>query len=467
MIPPKAHFNGVRPDGSYLQPPISEQELTARLLAEAPDWHLPPVPDPRGIDDPFRRPIYGVDPNILEESGWAVIFPAGVDGRIKQALQDLLDRREEQAGKKEEWRYRELVYYPGESYTDFMKRYRVPPGLANPDKLPYYLLLIGSPQQIPFEFQLKLDQVYAVGRLHLKNFSDFRNYARTVVASEQRRRHRRTRKIAFFGAKNPGDRTTRRIIEELLQPLSDQLEKSFAAQRGPAWKLRRIFGDEATKARLEHLLGGEETPAVLFTTCHGMAFDTGDARQLDQQGALLCSDWRGEGHEVKPEDYLAAKDIPDDARLEGLITFHFACHGAGTRALDSFLNDQREYDRQAPRSFLARLPQRLLSHPNRGALAVISHVDRAWTSSFSWNDTGQPEIFDSALRCLLDGQPVGAAMEYFSQLQADHATKLDQRWEDRDQLSPRRQAQLARQVLASRDARNYVVLGDPAVRVGI
>ena len=81
----------------------------------------------------------------------------------------------------------------------------------------------------------------------------------------------------------------------------------------------------------------------------------------------------------KPSHYLTAADLDDDARVHGLIAFLFACYGAGTPAADHFLADRSKAPVPiALAPFVAALPQRLLSHPGGGALAVIGHVERAW-----------------------------------------------------------------------------------------
>ena len=96
-----------------------------------------------------------------------------------------------------------------------------------------------------------------------------------------------------------------------------------------------------------------------------------------------------------PEHYLSAADVSDDASVGGMIAFFFACFGAGTPNLDQFRKDPNDAStavKLAEQPFVAALPRRLLAHPNGGALAVIGHVDRAWSFSIRPPSAAGPQI---------------------------------------------------------------------------
>ena len=119
----------------------------------------------------------------------------------------------------------------------------------------------------------------------------------------------------------------------------------------------------------------------------------------------------------------------------------------------------------APQSFIGDLPKQMLK---QGALAVIGHVERAWGYSFVLTD-GSPDYqaFVTALRKPLNGDPVGLATHpSFNIRYADKASELSStleelEWDD-ESISDYDLAQLW---TANNDARGYVVIGDPAVRI--
>ena len=122
----------------------------------------------------------------------------------------------------------------------------------------------------------------------------------------------RNARAAFFGVRNFGDRATQLSADQLVEPLAARMRET-----APKWTVSTVLRDEASKTRLGRLLGGDETPAVLFTASHGMGFPNGHECQLDHQGALLCQDWPGLRHRgpIPSEFYFAGEDVGDDADL--------------------------------------------------------------------------------------------------------------------------------------------------------
>jgi hypothetical protein len=74
-------------------------------------------------------------------------------------------------------------------------------------------------------------------------------------------------------------------------------------------------------------------------------------------------------------------------------------------------------------------------------------------------------VFDSALTELMRGVPVGHAVEYFSDRYAALTTDLEALKEDARFGATPDPLEMSGLWTARNDARNYVLLGDPAVRV--
>ncbi|MEM6453790.1 MAG: hypothetical protein AAF772_01720 [Acidobacteriota bacterium] len=449
--------------GAFFQEPIDLTTLREVIRAESPpriDRLAGQIGRGERIGQGLRE---GLDPRRLADAGWGVIFAANADADVAEALEPLLRHRQRQAGAHRAHRFRALSgrdgYRAGESKLRFLARHGVGSGPVDPDQMPFYLLLVGDPEAIPYVFQYQLDVQYAVGRVCFDDVDDYARYAETVVATETARadRARRRRRTTFFAVRNAGDAATEMAHDLLVTPLAQRL-----AREVPRGRVDTVAAASATRARLGGLLGGDETPDLLFTACHGLGFRQMRPEQRALQGALVCQK-PGEGARAP---IFGARDVDPNARLDGLIAFFFACFGAGTPQRNNFAH-RGERATLSEASFVARLPQALLAHPKGGALAVVGHVDRAWTFSFAWPQAGaQFEVFASTLKRLLSGHPVGSAMEFFNRRYAELECDLA---DLRQRLAWGAEPDLLEEVglwTARNDARNFMIVGDPAVRLG-
>lgn len=468
--------------GGYLLDPLAPEAL-AELAARAsrPDSAEASLLQARADRDAHVNfnLAEGIDRGDLAQTGWGVVFPAVRpdtpealrQAAIREALQPLLRHRRQQAARVVEAYYQEFDGHrgvrPGDSNRSFLGRLKVDPGApADPEAMPYYLLLVGSPVDIPFTLQYQLDVTYAVGRIDFATPEEYASYAQSVVAAELGPA-RRARELAFFAVSNPDDMATRLGREQLIAPLSEALQRN---RRLPGWTFRHHLDRQAGKATLGRLLGGDATPALLFTASHGVAFDPDDPLQARRQGALLCDEWQNPRPPTPlTEDmYFSGDDLTAAADLQGLIALHFACYSGGTPEYDEYAPDRR---RIAARPFVSGLHRKLLAHPGGGALACIGHVERVWSHSLpsAGAAVNRLNVFKSAMEVLMKGLPVGAALEYFNaryaQLGADMSSTIQELAQLEGDAADRARLDLARSWAAHNDARDYVITGDPAVRL--
>ena len=476
-------FNGIdAATGGYLLPEMTPAQVSA--LAQGGSLDLAAIDELKQRSFDLQNPHAGVeaDARDLAATGWGAVFAYDADPTLQEALSPLLTLRREQAGERFKIFAGADGYRPGESKNEFLERHGVGPGPANPDKVPYYLLIVGDPVVIPYRFQYQLDIQYAVGRIHFDQMEDYARYAQSVQQAESG--FRLPPRAAFFGVGNSDDRATSMSSEYLVKPLAEKVTVAKAqwlaqakSANFPDWQVETILNADATKSRLASLLGGDQAPALLFSASHGVGFPNGDPRQLPHQGALICQDWPGPQlwREPIPRDfYFAGEDLSQNENMLGAIAFFFACYGAGTPQLDEFApqiwRDQPERVNIAPHDFVASLPRRMLSLPKGGALAVVGHVERAWGVSFYWGRAGaQTQVFEDCFERLMKGNyPIGYALEVFNNRYAELSSDLSAEMVEIKQFFKKPDdRKLAQMWTANNDARNYVIVGDPAVRLAV
>jgi hypothetical protein len=161
-----------------------------------------------------------------------------------------------------------------------------------------------------------------------------------------------------------------------------------------------------------------------------------------------------------------ARDVPGNGAVHGLIHFFFACYGGGCPKEDNFGLASTEPPRQlVPEPIVARLPQKLLT---AGALASFAHVDRAWAYSFqNSRSVAQVQEMRDVMVRILQGHRIGQATDSFNMRWAVLSAELQESQSLRESFANQlvSNAALANRYVARNDARNYIILGDPAVRL--
>jgi hypothetical protein len=464
--------------------------------------------------------LYGKSYEDLTQAGWAVVVPAGDKAALIKALMPLIQHRCDQQGitlppisfRDEEtcgeWLARHapttpaikspwhpkrnprvpvFLYETGLNCNDWLGRYGVSAGPVNPARgMPFYLLIVGRPgplyptdeAYIPFDFQYDLDIFWGVGRLCFTeqeghhDYGAYTTYAEQVVQFEQRTIPPHQKHIVYFATRHTRDESTQASEEQLVLPLAQGDEQAGieSVAKVCGFTQEVLTGPSASRANLSAVLRGKTLggkPALLFTATHGAGLRAADPRLLTQQGALICQDWSGIGP-VKTEHWLAGDSLPEEVHVEGLIAVCFACYGVGCPATDQYAAVAGRTRQIAPRDIVAYLPQRLLTN---GALAVLGHVDRAWSYSFSVPELGvkgQTQSFEDLLRRLMDGTRLGFATDQFNMRQAAFGGELSKLVQKTPFASGNPNfglGQIGSLWKAYQDARSYALLGDPAAQV--
>lgn len=422
-----------------------------------------------------------IDPLDLGDSRWGIVWPpqplTQQEEQHRTALQALIAHRQTQnmGGLKP----REFFYQAGWTYDQFLWEVgpQVAPGNLQPAKVPYYLLIVGSPERIPWEFQYYLDGEYAVGRLWFEDPADCAEYVKRLIAYElEPGALPNTRQALLAGPLYQDDKATASSSTHLVRPLYDfLLDRKPKLNIDPLLLLGKDTGGGAFKSKVQQLMpaalaGGpaNKSPALLFTAGHGMEYGkpttaTEEKQQEALQGAPLFQEWPGLGTPAAPGHYLSGDQAIADLGVAGVACFCFACFSAGTPKKqdwvpEGFIVKPSEI---AARPFVARLPQKLLAS---GALGFIGHVSRAWEYSILGIELESEQIvpFKDTFFRLLRGERFGHAIDPLNGQWARLTVLLDSRVTNKAS-----KPQVIDTWKARNDFRGYVLIGDPAARLRV
>ncbi len=454
-------------------------ELWRRLqladgIGSGVDLSKPATRDPQEAGERRYRELGdGTDASDSRQTGWAVLYGPEEKARAEPHLTDLLALRRAQAG---ENRFREMVVPTVDGICVSGQRFlfetiEEAPGVVDIERLPYYVLIVASPQEVPWEFQFELAINRAVGRLYFDEPKDYARYASAVKAVEESRKAVKKadpkRTLGFFFVERElmsngkPDKATPILADFLVEPVPRRLKAT-----SPSWKTPVIRGDEGRADRLREILEGRaQTGAGWVVLSHGVEAKLDSQTQPERQGGISCI------HRPLYGKDLNFQNSPKGALL-GKTFVLTACFGAGTTEFNEFESPKAALEGDVPKAeriasapFVARLPQRLLA---QGSLGVFGHVGKGLTATYRWlhgpSATEAARSFSDMLVRILRGQRLGHAMRPMARRASNissHFLPYLRAWVYDPGINYR---EIELQWKAWIDARNFVLLGDPAAR---
>jgi hypothetical protein len=450
--------------------PVLPEGLREETLQAAPR----PVP----LELPQRLWDENRDANLLSRQRWGLVVPKGADGdRLLEVVAPLQRIREEAQEGAPARIYRVQPGMDGPAAARWRKSEFWKENVSEPER-PRYLLILGDLDQVSFELQQVLSTDAYVGRLAFPNDEGYSSYVEKVLHWERMLASAGKVRLLVYTAKD-GSWATRIGHEELTGPGLEACRNRKQQAGTPELEPLELIDDGSAPGERLLACASEPGPSVLFSLSHGLGRPIEGWKSPGEQRAL-----QGALH-LPGKRYLTAKDLARRTFLPGGMWFYFACFSVGTPAQSAYTPWLRQLAKTDPeaarrlervllqgeeRPFIAALPQAVLANPN-GPLAVIGHVDLAWTYSFRAQGQGTPSRFFKVLEALAEGQRAGAAMRLLLRFMShtnDELTWLYHK-EERARQAGRPycvdESDRARLWMLRHDLAGYALLGDPAVRL--
>ncbi|WP_164007619.1 C25 family cysteine peptidase [Pyxidicoccus trucidator] len=446
--------------------------------AAVPRYGLPleclrSAPRPAPLDEPDALWDATGDPNDLRRQRWGLVAPSGPRGdRLLGLVEPLRRWRQEAQGGAPVAVYRVRPVMDS-AYARGWKR-EVYRDERTPEKdRPRYLLLLGDLHELPLELQAELSTDAYVGRLAFAADADYEAYVAKVLRWEREPARESRARLLFYTSRD-GTSATETGYRALITPSMAACRQRQEDADFPRADIHELGGtQESLLARASDVGAG-----VLFTLSHGRGRPpsgwAGPGERLAHQGELKLPDGR----------FLSADALASRPFVPGGVWFSFACFSAGTPSRSSYAHWLRKLPSTDPNArrglealpregetpFIAAPARAALANPD-GPLAVLGHVDLAWSHSFSDRGQGTPSRFIELLKELARGSRAGVALHTLTQVLNETSSELASLYNQEEQEragglpSSIDLLERARLWILRQDLANYLLLGDPAVRL--
>lgn len=323
-----------------------------------------------------------------------------------------------------------------------------------PKCLPYYILICGSPQQIPWNLQYVLNSCCFVGRLDLDEYG-LACYVDALINNWDGSICKANYPVVWAVDHGKQD-----ITWLMRRTIADPIADKMAGDSMIGNRLSRLAGKNATVGKLTEALA-ENHPALIVTTSHGMTGPLDNQSLMAQQLGGLVDD----NYAVLQPGELLKEWQPD-----GAIWYSHACCSAGSGGRNSYkglLTEGSSVDKTldavgALEALVAPLPNQLLG-ADKPLRAFIGQVE----PTFDWTlraETGQ--VLTATIQQALwhrmfsrAPEPVGMAFERYYQEVGMLSHQLLSAG-----LPPKREV---RTRLSALDRQSTVILGDPTACIPV
>ncbi len=380
------------------------------------------------------------------KAGWGLLINKK-DKEIEEELRALV-----------KYRNGKIIYYENEPVQTFFDKYN---GWDKEfKKLPYYLLIAGSPESVPLKLQYLLDVSRSVGRIFFYKQGEYEKYARKIIDYKPAV----PEKILFFGTAHNRFDPTFYSLKYMVKPLINKMKVA-------GFKTDKLLKYNATEKKLFKQMDKHKYD-IFFSATHGLGLKEHNTDKKYLQGAIVCQDIKyGSNLIQNNQGLITGRDIEHGKNINAKVWFMFACYSGGTLKKSDFSfwvpeyisESLKEYQAQK-KSFFGYLPQTLLASEN-GPYAVIAHIDPAWIFSFMDEERNNVRLmpFVLALKRLMHKVTVGRSIRDFNSRYAQYSVMLlnyvMDHLERKEKINP---LSLSNIWVARQDSQNYILFGDPA-----